>query len=63
MKGEATAWFEVTKPTWGVISRYDTSAGENTLNADDDSTTNFTDSFNERFITDQKRNEWHIQLL
>jgi hypothetical protein len=63
MKGEAAAWFEVTRPTWGVIPRYDTSAGENKLNYGDDSTTNFTDSFNERFVTDQRKNEWHIQLL
>jgi hypothetical protein len=63
MKGEATAWFETTKENWKVIPRYDSAEEEQALNEGDNGTDNFTDDFKERFVMDQRKNDWHVQLL
>lgn len=63
MKGEAANWFEATRNTWGVIARYDDSEEDLALNENDVGTANFYDSFKERFVTDQRKNRWHVELL
>jgi hypothetical protein len=58
MKGEAAAWFETAKENWN--NRYD---ANDQIEEDDETTGNFTTDFKDRFITDQRKNEWHVQLL
>ena len=58
MKGEAAAWFEINKNKWGGDKpRYDADDEE------DHATGNFVAEFTNRFVTDQRKNEWHVQLL
>ena len=60
MKGEAAAWFEATKDDW---DREEDSPRYDEEDRDNNGQSTFTTSFKERFVTDQRKNEWHVQLL